>query len=93
VAEERTQEQMFEAISKIVDGDAPEEGCRKLLEAMDDCHPCRQFLAQLDATRKALEASGHDPEIDDGEADRLMQECRAALHLKCPDLFGEKPSS
>lgn len=92
MADERTQAQMFEAISKIVDGDTPEEGCRKLLESMDDCHPCRQFLASLTATQRALEASGHTPELAEGEAQRTLEECRAALRAKCPDLFTGKPS-
>lgn len=90
MAEERTQAQMFEAISRVVDGDTPEEGCRKLLDAMEDCHPCRQFLASLAATQKALEASGHEQEIPADEVDRLLVECRVALQAKCPDLFGGK---
>ena len=75
----RSCREMFERLSEYLDGELPDDFCRRIESHMDDCEPCQVFL---DSLRRTVGLVG------DLQPDDLPEEFREQLRAAASKLYG-----
>ncbi|MBI5594650.1 MAG: zf-HC2 domain-containing protein [Elusimicrobia bacterium] len=74
-------------VSEFIDGGLPAAMCRRIRAHMDDCRPCRDFVASLRRAMALHRAQGRAPSpppLAKAELRDALRSCTAALKKRKP---------